>query len=87
MKNKLIALLLTTTIAAGMILTGCSGENKNNSGTGNTKEVSITNVSYDPTREFYAAYNELFQKHWQRKKDSPLRLRHLTVVPVPRHVL
>ena len=67
MKNKLIALLLTTTIAAGMILTGCSGENKNNSGTGNTKEVSITNG--------------------RRKKDSPLRVRHLTVVPVPRHVL
>ena len=74
MKNKLIALLLTTTIAAGMILTGCSGENKNNSGTGNTKEVSITNVSYDPTREFYAAYNELFQKHWQKEKGQSVKV-------------
>lgn len=26
--------------------------------------VEITNVSYDPTRELYAAYNELFQAHW-----------------------
>ena len=74
MKNKLIALLLTTTIAAGTILTGCSGENKNNSGTGNTKEVSITNVSYDPTREFYAAYNELFQKHWQKEKGQSVKV-------------
>ncbi|MCC8043984.1 MAG: sulfate ABC transporter substrate-binding protein [Clostridiales bacterium] len=26
--------------------------------------VEITNVSYDPTRELYAAYNELFQAHY-----------------------
>ena len=28
---------------------------------------SILNVSYDPTREFYKAYNELFAKHWKTK--------------------
>ncbi|MDO4633488.1 MAG: sulfate ABC transporter substrate-binding protein [Eubacteriales bacterium] len=27
--------------------------------------VEIVNVSYDPTRELYAAYNELFQAHWE----------------------
>ncbi len=26
--------------------------------------VEITNVSYDPTRELYAAYKELFEAHW-----------------------
>jgi sulfate/thiosulfate transport system substrate-binding protein len=26
---------------------------------------SLLNVSYDPTREFYRAYNEAFAKHWQ----------------------
>lgn len=26
--------------------------------------VEITNVSYDPTRELYAAYSELFAAHW-----------------------
>ncbi|MGM9538902.1 MAG: sulfate ABC transporter substrate-binding protein [Candidatus Onthomonas sp.] len=26
--------------------------------------VEITNVSYDPTRELYAAYNELFASYW-----------------------
>ena len=25
----------------------------------------IINVSYDPTREFYEQYNELFVKHWE----------------------
>lgn len=27
-------------------------------------QVTLTNVSYDPTREFYAEYNALFAKHW-----------------------
>ncbi|MCD8008316.1 MAG: sulfate ABC transporter substrate-binding protein, partial [Clostridiales bacterium] len=29
-----------------------------------TEAVEITNVSYDPTRELYAAYNELFASYW-----------------------
>ncbi|MCD8190307.1 MAG: sulfate ABC transporter substrate-binding protein [Clostridiales bacterium] len=29
-----------------------------------TEAVEITNVSYDPTRELYAAYNELFAAYW-----------------------
>lgn len=28
-------------------------------------ERTILNVSYDPTRELYKEYNELFKKHWQ----------------------
>ncbi len=74
MKNKLIALLLTTTIAAGTILTGCSGGDKGSADTGKAKEISITNVSYDPTREFYASYNELFQKHWQKEKGGSVKI-------------
>jgi sulfate transport system substrate-binding protein len=31
------------------------------------KALEITNVSYDPTRELYAAYNEIFAKHWKEK--------------------
>jgi sulfate transport system substrate-binding protein len=30
-------------------------------------EVTLLNVSYDPTREFYQAYNALFAKHWAEK--------------------
>lgn len=29
--------------------------------------VEILNVSYDPTREFYEKYNDLFAKHWKEK--------------------
>lgn len=30
-------------------------------------DVSILNVSYDPTRELYQQYNRLFQQYWQKK--------------------
>lgn len=73
MKNKLIALLLTTVVAAGTVLTGCSGQNKETVSK-DAKEITITNVSYDPTREFYAAYDELFQKHWQKEKGQTVKI-------------
>jgi len=31
------------------------------------KEVTLLNVSYDPTREFYQAYNAAFAKYWKAK--------------------
>ena len=35
-------------------------------GCGKTKDgLTITNVSYDPTREFYEKYNELFESYYQ----------------------
>ncbi len=32
---------------------------------GSGEKVTITNVSYDPTREFYAAYNEMFEDYYE----------------------
>ena len=40
-----------------------SGEEES-SNSESTDSVEITNVSYDPTRELYAAYNELFASYW-----------------------
>ncbi len=31
------------------------------------KEVSLLNVSYDPTREFYTDFNQAFAAHWKAK--------------------
>jgi len=31
------------------------------------KEIKLLNVSYDPTREFYAEYNAAFAKYWKAK--------------------
>ncbi len=37
--------------------------------------VTITNVSYDPTREFYREYNDLFDKHWRATKGQSVTVR------------
>ena len=33
--------------------------------TGHAQERTLTNVSYDPTRELYQQFNEAFVAHWQ----------------------
>jgi sulfate transport system substrate-binding protein len=37
-------------------------------------ERTILNVSYDPTRELYKEYNELFKKHWQEMAKEPIEI-------------
>ncbi len=34
----------------------------------------LLNVSYDPTRELYRAYNALFAEHWRRNGGAPVRV-------------
>jgi len=36
-------------------------------GSAHAKDISLLNVSYDPTRELYAEYNAAFAKYWQEK--------------------
>lgn len=62
--KKFIALFLSLTLAAA-VLTACGSGFTGNEETGTADSVEITNVSYDPTRELYAAYNELFEAYWQ----------------------
>ena len=37
--------------------------------------ASLLNVSYDPTRELYAAYNPLFAAYWKRKTGQDVTVR------------
>lgn len=37
--------------------------------------VTLLNVSYDPTREFYAEFNEAFAKHWKEKAGQEVIIR------------
>ena len=50
--KKLILSLGTAAFAVGSLL---------------AKDVSILNVSYDPTRELYVEYNQAFAKYWKEK--------------------
>ncbi len=37
-------------------------------------EVSLLNVSYDPTRELYAEFNKAFAKHWKASTGEDVRI-------------
>lgn len=39
------------------------------------QNVELLNVSYDPTREFYAEYNQAFAAHWKRETGETLEVR------------
>jgi len=38
------------------------------------QEITLLNVSYDPTRELYKEYNEAFAKHWQEKTGDSVKV-------------
>ncbi|MCD8356599.1 MAG: sulfate ABC transporter substrate-binding protein [Clostridia bacterium] len=68
-KKKVTAILLASALSVGL-LSGCgSSSSENGSAAGSNAAgngpVEITNVSYDPTRELYAAYNEIFAEYWK----------------------
>ncbi len=72
MKKQLATLLAVTALGIG-VLSGC-GSNASSNSAGSSSDsagaIEITNVSYDPTRELYAAYNDLFAKHWKEEKGQ-----------------
>ncbi len=39
------------------------------------RDVTLLNVSYDPTREFYRDYNAAFARHWKAKTGQNVRVR------------
>ena len=39
------------------------------------KSLEILNVSYDPTRELYAAYNKDFAAYWKQKTGQDLTIK------------
>lgn len=62
MNNKIFIILGLVSVLALGTFTGCG-----KSSDASQKAVEITNVSYDPTREFYEAYNVEFAKYWKDK--------------------
>lgn len=57
MKKNILSLAAAAVLSASVFLTGCSSSDSDT--------VTLTNVSYDPTRELYTAYNEIFAEHWK----------------------
>jgi sulfate/thiosulfate transport system substrate-binding protein len=66
--NRITALAALSATALGLTLSGCKSE-------GNTGgRATLLNVSYDPTRELYGEFNELFKKHWEAKTGQKLEI-------------
>jgi len=68
--NKLLGIAAVVTLAVGA-LAGC-GSHAVADESAFGKE--LLNVSYDPTREFYAEFNERFQAEWQEQSGEEVTL-------------
>ena len=66
---KLSRLITTTTLSTLLAMGGLWA-----SGAALAKEIQLLNVSYDPTREFYAEYNESFSQLWKSKTGDTVRV-------------
>ena len=66
--KKIIAVLtVTAVLTAAGLLAGC--------GRGTDEDtLTLTNVSYDPTRELYKEYNEAFQRHYKEQTGKDIRI-------------
>ena len=62
--SRAFALTLTAALMLAM-LSGCGSS---------SDTLALTNVSYDPTRELYAAYNALFEAHWEETTGNPIEV-------------
>ena len=75
--KKILAIGLASLLTIGALTSCGCASNENRAATSepaSNKKVSITNVSYDPTRELYAAYNEIFKKHWKEKTGGEVEI-------------
>lgn len=79
MNKKIISILLA--VALVLPAAGCgssSSSSSASSGTGSSgtaasgDTIELTNVSYDPTRELYAQYNKVFEKHYEEEHGQKI---------------
>lgn len=63
-----IALGMTAALLA-LAVTGCGSSGKEDG-----DAISITNVSYDPTRELYQKYNEIFKEYYKEKTGKTVEV-------------
>lgn len=72
MKKKILSIALTSILAV-TALAGCGADTDSQSSDG-AEKVTLTNVSYDPTRELYAQYNEVFAAHWKEQTGQDIEI-------------
>ncbi|MCD8151592.1 MAG: sulfate ABC transporter substrate-binding protein [Clostridiales bacterium] len=77
LRRKGIAWSAAVILLAGS-LTACGSSSGSDDGSAadaaDGDVITITNVSYDPTREFYAAYNELFTAYYEEETGQAVEV-------------
>ena len=69
LRTKVLSAVLAVLGASAVAFTGCG-----NKDTTNDSKVTLTNVSYDPTRELYESYNKIFAKHWKEETGQDVEV-------------
>ena len=71
--KKIVKNLRNIALSALLIpVLGISSESYDSKAEAAKKSLEILNVSYDPTRELYAAYNKDFASFWKQKTGQDL---------------
>ena len=68
--RKAIHLCAMATVVL-LLFSGCGASDSSEKKQGG---LELLNVSYDPTREFYAKYNELFREYWKELSGKDIRI-------------
>jgi sulfate/thiosulfate transport system substrate-binding protein len=67
---------LAAVLATALALAGCGSSTSSGDVVApDAKQVTILNVSYDPTRELYSDYNAAFGKYWLAKTGQTVQVR------------
>src|SRR5688572_28475602 len=61
---------ITAFLTGILVVAGCAGGDASSTSDTTAPDVTILNVSYDPTRELYREFNEAFQQHWLQEKGQ-----------------
>lgn len=68
MKKRIMMTSVLGAVLALSVLAGCGKKEREEN------KLTLTNVSYDPTRELYTAYNEIFKKHYKEATGKGIEI-------------
>ncbi|MDR1300934.1 MAG: sulfate ABC transporter substrate-binding protein [Treponema sp.] len=68
-------LFFVSVVLAGTAASAYAAGSKDASGGTETKEITLLNVSYDPTRELYREFNDAFVKYYKARTGTTVSIR------------
>jgi sulfate/thiosulfate-binding protein len=69
-----LSAIFGSALLAALAVLGCKSEGGDKDASGKQEAVTLLNVSYDPTREFYAEVNEAFADHWKKENGQQVTI-------------